>query len=861
MPRSPNHVQHPHKTLNEVRWFFSRDRAGLTFSLDTFYHMTDYSDYHTAGESSSPALAVGSLRRGVPVSQNRYSRKRINLNTESWEQSPHPSHPESPVLHENGPRRRVNLNTESWVQSPQKTHPDSPIPPRSLDLPSPIPQLQPLSNPYPRNPTHGRSPLHVVNTTPDEQFDTTYMNVDGEALGRGYVYQTDGLGRGGQVGSPSSLGHELVRDPPKKKKSFVGKVFRGVGRLPKIMFGYGASEKSKFEVKRSGTFGTDLTSDSAGTGNTLPLYAANPSHPEMTLGRSGSNVQYVQAMEMPIPELPEEPLEETPEVVRLSDTMSSQVPRRSFLLRRVAPPSEDAYEEGPQLVYPQNGPSRFVEQPASEGSDNSDPADRTTVMVYNDRHSHYPERGSRALPQTPTAAQRPPSNGSGLSYADPEPQPIPTLKPLRPSSFIPPMGHGPSPADSAVLATQHSLQAPHRIPTPPPPVPGGFDSHPVAHSDVNLTAAPILTPPSTDPPADTTPLPPAPAAAPEEILSPISAHPLPADDYMKMAISPPLTSHATGTSGTEYSDDPSFSSDLNPVERFFKTLYYMPWVAHGRVTVDYRPGAGVGDAGLKGKKRRVKRLSTWYRSMLSRSRRASATLDVLNGANAATSPRTSFAANLAIALGSPLSGTRRRSHNRHRRPKNTRKHHHHSSTDRHHSDHRHHHHHHHAHAEKHQHGKHSSKRHTGSTIDTTNTTGHDSAKAFKINPAAAALYPYGYPAYPYAGYPTFPTADPAVPALPLGQISPLTSLSRSGTLTSPRGAPGDSQAVYPPPPGYASYQAMIAPQHMYFFQPTGQSPPHTAGGAIIPVALVPGADDKLHGTQPLSQKLANETHA
>lgn len=105
----------------------------------------------------------------------------------------------------------------------------------------------------------------------------------------------------------------------------------------------------------------------------------------------------------------------------------------------------------------------------------------------------------------------------------------------------------------------------------------------------------------TSPPPQHQPSSTSPIETSERILSPISVHPQPTTDYLKMALSPshslqhhttaltnltPATHHSS--SGiTSFSYDPLFSNTSRPMERFFKTLYYMPWIAHERITVDY----------------------------------------------------------------------------------------------------------------------------------------------------------------------------------------------------------------------------------------------------------------------------------
>jgi len=75
---------------------------------------------------------------------------------------------------------------------------------------------------------------------------------------------------------------------------------------------------------------------------------------------------------------------------------------------------------------------------------------------------------------------------------------------------------------------------------------------------------------------------------PSHAQSPVLAHPRPASDYRKMGSLLSPASPTTLTT-TTFTSDPSFSSELNPVKRFFSTLHRMPWIARDRVTVDYRP--------------------------------------------------------------------------------------------------------------------------------------------------------------------------------------------------------------------------------------------------------------------------------
>ena len=81
--------------------------------------------------------------------------------------------------------------------------------------------------------------------------------------------------------------------------------------------------------------------------------------------------------------------------------------------------------------------------------------------------------------------------------------------------------------------------------------------------------------------------------------SPETAHPAPATDYIKMA-----------TSYSSFTDDPSFTTELNPLLRCLHALSRLPWISN-RSTVDYRPLAGFG--GQPGGRGMLKSNNSWYR--------------------------------------------------------------------------------------------------------------------------------------------------------------------------------------------------------------------------------------------------------
>jgi len=347
----------------------------------------------------------------------------------------------------------------------------------------------------------------------------------------------------------------------------------------------------------------------------------------------------------------------------------------------------------------------------------------------------------------------------------------------------------------------------------------------------------------------------------------VSAHPLPADDYLKMALSP-TSNDQTVTSGTTYSYDPSFSSDLSPLARFFKTLYRMPWIAHDRVTVDYRPDEGLLGAKKAKKKKKGKRMTTWYRSVLARSRRSSATIDLLgsvDGNRKGNVADVSFGAAL-VGLGSPFSSTANRRRRGRGREKNYVK-----SSRRHRHHHNHHHQHHqHSSSSRHRHhNRHDSRRRKTTSTDDDDDDDDDITidSALQRTPLIPAMYPYApYPSYPiapgYAAYPLAPNNNntnespppPPPPIATAAAAAPGTRGMRSMTSTAP------VYAAAAAPQGYASY---VTPAPVYVFQSAQgfdahhhhqqQQQQHASGpdakmahGSSVPPVLVPGAVDTEH---------------
>jgi len=87
--------------------------------------------------------------------------------------------------------------------------------------------------------------------------------------------------------------------------------------------------------------------------------------------------------------------------------------------------------------------------------------------------------------------------------------------------------------------------------------------------------------------------------------SPETAHIPPATDYIKMTTSYTMPS--------SFTNDPSFTTELNPLSRCLHALYRLPWISN-RSTVDYSPLAGFGaKSGGRGVLKKQGTGTSWYR--------------------------------------------------------------------------------------------------------------------------------------------------------------------------------------------------------------------------------------------------------
>lgn len=577
----------------------------------------------------------------------------------------------------------INSTTRSWVHSQQNT----PGPPPSLSLPihlpTPVQRLRPLPNPHAQR--HRPSVLYTVNPSEPLDSEEDQQRMDNVRFGYPKARPT-------KLRKPPASIHNSVHNINDKKRTVLGGLVNSIRRIPKII-GYGAGKEAT-----SGTFklvtdgeGTSTSVTAITTGSTPPQYVSNPPTPVVAPIPSRPHHYAHQPMRMQIPlTVPVLESSPPPEVVRLDDV------RRRRPDFRIMPPSINIARSETAHFFP-GTTNNNTDSSSSAGNT----ADRTTVMLHNhDHHTPTP---------TPPLSRQISSNGppGRLSYIGSE-------QIVRPTSF-----HGgsqaPPPIEIPTLTTRMGTPASYlSYVTQPTTLPSTLPLHvqrssSQLRSQLSNQSQPHQQHQLTSPqhqPSSTPPI----IESSEQIQSPISAHPQPTTDYLKMALSPPhslqhhttaltnLTSatHHSSSGITSFSYDPSFSKTSSPIERFFKTLYYMPWIAYERITVDYLPGKvgrvhghalsretsgkGVRDERRRrgGDKRRREtrekytdrwrrnqrrirvgrgdhgdeKIASWYKGVSSRSKRTSAELDLLSSdLGLHSSPTTTTGIGAAIGLG------------------------------------------------------------------------------------------------------------------------------------------------------------------------------------------------------------------
>jgi hypothetical protein len=615
--------------------------------------------------------------------------------------------------------------------------------------------------------------------------------------------------------------------PAEKKRSFVGGFFKGVKRLPKKM-GYGGKGRRAM----NGTEG-DEGENGQGRGNTLPEYRSNPTSPAYGGAEYVPDIQTAFGGTSPIPNVVRSPGSDgtaipldrmAPPDRNLPPSLMAGGPPRRMPSLVISPPSDEVSHDSHHDSYQSHHESQYshrsgytqihqapqpqyaqVVQPDPAMSPNN--AERTTVMVYSESAGTH-----SAMPMSDPGVQRAPS------------------RVLRTS--------GGPPRQSTI-----TIQTPIRLSEPPAAPPMG--------AQAPLSQVPA----SQDPQA---------VLAEDTVTSPATERLPPTADYRKMSNYP--GSPWTRTTGSSWYD-PSFASQaLTPVERFFKTLYHLPWVSHGRVTIDYRPGVSLqGKNKSKGIFKKPK--SSWYRR-LSRAGRKSQELDLLSSGTMSIpdiTQRTSLETSMMSSIpASPRSGRRRQTTGSDSR---------YDKSGGHTSGHR-----------RHRHRHHHRRRRSLSAIEEPSRQSE--------SPLLPGVYPLPYPAYPYT-YPGYATMAPGMPGTPgilhaVPTTPPTTpgagqqhipvqviaapvpipaAQHRSSSKPSPRGPRtrgGGSSSRRPTyPGGYTPYQAMAFPPPQLYFQGTPPTPTSAAMPTAtpqqqqqpqfiqyVPVQVLPGAfnNDYYHAT-------------
>ena len=493
-------------------------------------------------------------------------------------------------------------------------------------------------------------------------------------------------------------------------RSLIGGFMSGLRRLPTVLR-IGGGQKSKRRLARQRTFGTEGTSSPATDmtiGNTLPRYLSNPS-----IGPS--NPQFAHRLSIAVANGTLPP-DASPSAFHLRPNFSSG-PFQPNGNPSPPPLLNHSFERHPEPSRP-NVPTIIRVTPASA---NETIIEERISDLYDEPTAHHSQFESHT-PSNPNTNSND-TRATVLVYnnSDESHESHPTITPPAQPVHAPRVSY----------AYQPSPRTSNRIRDEPPPLP--------------TTSMPITSPPM---------------SLPRGVSS---------VEGPKDTSSQQTSRYTMTTMASHY--DPPFASHLTPVERFFKGLYHLPWVARERVTIDYRPGDS-NRAKIKVRGGVKRPMASWYRAVVSRSRRGSRDLDLLSNGTGSASASTSLG-NSLTPLASPTSRRSERS----------------SNNNRHQTSHR-----------NHRHRK--TRRHETTLTD---------PPQLNPSPLLPPVYPYQTPpypyTYPYGSYPSAPMPPPVSHTVP-----------RRG------------RNVPKYPYGYAPYQPMPQPPPpapLYFIAPS--PPPNNEG--------------------------------
>ncbi|KAF8812884.1 hypothetical protein BYT27DRAFT_6401778 [Phlegmacium glaucopus] len=360
--------------------------------------MTDYGEYRQPSRGPSTARpAADAIRRSL--TRNSY----YSHNTPS-----------------------ISASTRSWVYSTQQNPPGPPPPlPLPIPLPSPVQRLRPLPNPHAQQ--RRIAVLHAVNPSESPDPGKGQERMDSIADMSDIVHFAYQKAGSSKVHNPGTSIQNSVNRPKVEKRTVMRGFVKSIRKLPKIMFGYGASKQPSTTLRQRVILDSDgeetptsVTGITTRTGNTLPQYVSNP--PTPVAGPIPSNLHHYvrQPMEIHMPmQIPTTvPVSGSPppEVVRLDDVRRRHRP--SF--RIMPPPTSIARSETAHFFPGPRDSSQFADNPTDSASSGANTAERT---------SYHPDYRT-PTPTPPLLSRQISSNGppGRLSYVGSE-------QIVRPTSF------------------------------------------------------------------------------------------------------------------------------------------------------------------------------------------------------------------------------------------------------------------------------------------------------------------------------------------------------------------------------------------------------------------------------------------
>ena len=409
----------------------------------------------------------------------------------------------------------ASASTRSWVVSNHMNPPPAQVERSSSTGLTPFHGPRPLPEPQSVRRTPVRNPTPAIEDDEEEEVGPSSLTMQ---VGQ----QPEVLPEGGNnYVPPTYMGNAQDRSK-RGGRSLIGGLMSGLRRLPTVLR-IGGGQKSKRRLAHKGTFGTEDTSSPATgitTGNTLPRYLSNPS-----IGPS--NPQFAHRLSIAVANgtLPPDASPSTFQTRPYPHPNSLSGP--SQLNRNPSPPPllNHSFERHPEPSRP-NMPTIIRVTPPSA---NEIIMEERMSDIYDEPTTHHPQFESHAPSNPNTNLNDTRATVMVYDNSDDSHESHPTITP--PAQPV----HGPR----VSYAYQPNPRTSSRIRDEPLPLP--------------TTGMPIASPPM---------------SLPRGVSS---------VEGSKDISSPQTSRYTMTTMASHY--DPSFASHLTPVEKFFKGLYNLPWVA------------------------------------------------------------------------------------------------------------------------------------------------------------------------------------------------------------------------------------------------------------------------------------------